>query len=184
MKLFYIRHAPTAANVVGDIVKDYNSQDIIDFDANDWRQRLGCHLPKDFKLFVSPAKRCEQTAKKLFPGKDYTVLSDLAEFDVSELAESGLKFWEIDEKTFNQKVYLSFSSVSDRWNSALIDINASSPENVVVIGHGFYGRLVRELYEKTGDHIFDILNSKNFQFKNLDMMKIEFCQVKNVWQYK
>lgn len=68
------------------------------------------------------------------------------------------------------------------YNNAGKFIDASSPENVIVIGHGFYGRLVRELYEKTGDHIFDILNSKNFQFRNLDVMKIERCQVTNVWR--
>ncbi len=182
MTLYYIRHAPTAANVAGEIVKDYDNQSIINFDVDKWKWYVGCHLPRDFKLFVSPAKRCKQTAEALFPGKEYTVLPDLAEFDISELAESGLKFWEIDEETFNQKVYLRFTDIVDRWNNALIDINASSPENVVVIGHGFYGRLVRELYEKTGDHIFDILNSKNFQFRNLDVMKIERCQVTNVWR--
>ena len=184
MRIFYIRHAPTAANVTGDIVKDYDSQDIIDFDADDWKRRIGCHLPKSFKLFVSPAKRCEQTAKKLFPEKDYTIVPDLTEFDVSELAESGLKFWEIDEETFKSKVHLCKSDVCTRWINALIDITKDCPDDVVIIGHGFYGRLVRELYEETGDHIFDILNSKNFQFKNLDMMKIETCKVKNVWRYK
>ena len=61
-------------------------------------------------------------------------------------------------------------------------MNKDSPENVVVVGHGFYARLIRELYENTDDTILDILNSKNFQFRNLDVMKIEKSQVTNVWR--
>lgn len=182
MTLFYIRHAKTAANVAGDIVKDYDSQSIIDFDVDKWKREVGCHLPKDFKLFVSPAKRCIETAEVLFPGKPYIKLETLKEFDISELADAGLKFWEIDEETFNQKVFLSKNDVAERWKNALFELTKDSPENVVVVGHGFYARLIRELYENTDDTILDILNSKNFQFRNLDVMKIEKCQVTNVWR--
>ena len=186
MKLFYIRHAPTKANVSGDIVKDYDSYDILDFDRDEWMKKVGCHLPKyNFKIFVSPAKRCRQTAEILFPGQRYEVIPDLTEFDISELDTKGLKFWEIDEKTFRENVYLSKSDARNRWTNALIDIVGKCDDgdkNAVIIGHGFYGRLVRSIYNNDEDTPFQILNSTNFEFKNLDMMEIEHCEVQRVFR--
>lgn len=187
MKIFYIRHAPTMANINGDIVDDYDGQSIIFFDIDKWYEKVGSVLPKDFKLFVSPAKRCKETAKALFPDKDYTVIQDLAEFDLSELTKSGQKFWEIDEETFNKYVYLPKRDVINRWVNALESMRPkcdSSDDTIVVIGHGFYGRLVEDIYnESKDDSVFDILNSKNFSFKNLDMMELDKGEVTNVWRY-
>jgi broad specificity phosphatase PhoE len=186
MKLFYIRHAPTEANVAGEIVRNYNEYDIKDFDREEWFKKVGNHIPKNFRLFTSPTKRCQQTAKALFPGKEYKIVEELEEFDVSALTDAGLKFWEIDEKTFKEKVYLCKYQVEERWQDALVEINSDLWDNdgnvAVVIGHGFYGRLVRSIYERDDDSIFNILNSKNFQFKNLDMMEIERCQVQKVYR--
>lgn len=185
MKLFYIRHAPTKANVSGDIVKDYDSYDILDFDRDEWMKKVGCHLPKDFKLFVSPAKRCRQTAEILFPGQRYEIIPDLTEFDVSGLDLKGLKFWEIDEKTFRENVYLSKYDARNHWANALIEIvrrRGPVDKDAVIIGHGFYGRLVHSIYNNDDDTPFQILNSTNFEFKNLDMMEIEHCEVQRVFR--
>lgn len=185
MKIFYIRHAPTMANINGDIVEDYDGQSVVFFDKDNWYEKVGSNLPKDFKLFISPAKRCKETAKVLFPEKDYTVIQDLAEFDLSELNKSDKKFWEIDEETFNKYIFLPERSIINRWLNALGSMLCkcdSNDDTVVVIGHGFYGRLVNEIYQNNDDSVFDILNSKNFQFRNLDVMKIEKCQVTNVWR--
>ena len=184
MKIFYIRHASTKANLDGEIVKDYDKYDIVDFDKEEWFKKVGKHLPKNFKLFTSPVKRCMQTAEILFPGKHYETIEELKEFDVSPLTEAGLKFWEIDEQTFEEKVFLSKTDVYHRWVNALIEIESynHNTEDVVIIGHGFYGRLIRSLYEKDEDTPFEILNSKNFQLRNLDMMEIQFSQVQNVWR--
>lgn len=187
MKIFYIRHAPTMANINGELVDDYDGQSIVGFNENRWYEKVGSNLPKDFKLFISPAKRCKETAKVLFPDKDYTVVQDLAEFDLSELNKSGKKFWEIDEEIFNKYVFLPERSIINRWISAIESMKSkcdSNDDTVVVIGHGFYGRLVNEIYENNEDSVFDILNSKNFSFGNLDMMEINKRKVVNVWRYK
>lgn len=187
MKIFYIRHAPTMANINGELVDDYDGQSIVGFNENRWYEKVGSNLPKDFKLFISPAKRCKETAKILFPDKDYTVVQDLAEFDLSELNKSGKKFWEIDEETFNKYVFLPERSIINRWISAIESMKSkcdSNDDTVVVIGHGFYGRLVNEIYENNEDSVFDILNSKNFSFGILDMMEINKRKVENVWRYK
>lgn len=174
------------ANLNGDIVEDYDGQRILPFDRERWDERVRPTLPSDFKLFVSSAKRCKETAEALFPDKEYTVIQDLAEFDLSELTKSGQKFWEIDEETFNKYVYLPKRDVINRWVNALESMRPkcdSSDDTIVVIGHGFYGRLVEDIYnENTDDTVFDILNSKNFLFKNLDMMEIDNSQVVNVWR--
>lgn len=187
MKIFYIRHAPTMANINGELVDDYDGQSIVGFNEVRWYEKVGSNLPKDFKLFISPAKRCKETAKVLFPDKDYTVVQDLAEFDLSELNKSGKKFWEIDEETFNKYVFLPERSIINRWISAIESMKSkcdSNDDTVVVIGHGFYGRLVNEIYQNNEDSVFDILNSKNFSFGNLDMMEINKRKVENVWRYK
>lgn len=187
MKIFYIRHAPTMANINGELVDDYDGQSIVGFNEVRWYEKVGSNLPKDFKLFISSAKRCKETAKVLFPDKDYTVVQDLAEFDLSELNKSGKKFWEIDEETFNKYVFLPERSIINRWISAIESMKSkcdSNDDTVVVIGHGFYGRLVNEIYENNEDSVFDILNSKNFSFGNLDMMEINKRKVENVWRYK
>lgn len=186
MKIFYIRHAPTTANINGDIVEDYDGQSIVFFNKDRWYEKVGSNLPKDFKLFVSPAKRCKETAKVLFPDKEYTVIQDLTEFDLSELTKLGQKFWEIDEDTFNKYVYLPKSDIINRWVNALESMRPkcdSSDDTIVVIGHGFYGRLVEDIYnEDRDDTVFDILNSKNFSFKNLDMMEIEKSRIQKVYR--
>lgn len=183
MRIFYIRHAPTDANVTGTIVKNYDEYDIREFDREDWFKKVGNHLPKKFRLFTSTAKRCQQTAKALFPDKEFLVLKELEEFDISELTNAGLKFWEIDEKTFNEKVFINKWAVEDRWKNALDEMfKDSTGEDIVVISHGFYGRLIRSIYERDTDSVFDILNSKNFQFKNLDMMEIEKSNVQKVYR--
>lgn len=187
MKIFYIRHAPTIANINGELVDDYDGQSIVGFNNDRWYEKVGSNLPKDFKLFISPAKRCKETAKVLFPDKDYTVVQDLAEFDLSELNKSGKKFWEIDEETFNKYIFLPERSIINRWVSAIESMKSkcdSNDDTVVVIGHGFYGRLVNEIYQNNDDSVFDILNSKNFSFGNLDMMEINKRKVVNVWRYK
>lgn len=187
MKIFYIRHAPTMANINGELVDDYDGQSIVGFNEDRWFEKVGSNLPKDFKLFISPAKRCKETAKVLFPDKDYTVVQDLAEFDLSELNKSGKKFWEIDEEAFNKYIFLPERSIINRWISAIESMKSkcdSNDDTVVVIGHGFYGRLVNEIYENNEDSVFDILNSKNFSFGNLDMMEINKRKVENVWRYK
>lgn len=187
MKIFYIRHAPTMANINGELVDDYDGQSIVGFNNDRWYEKVGSNLPKDFKLFISPAKRCKETAKVLFPDKDYTVVQDLAEFDLSELNKSGKKFWEIDEETFNKYIFLPERSIINRWLNALGSMLCkcdSNDDTVVVIGHGFYGRLVNEIYQNNDDSVFDILNSKNFSFGNLDMMEINKRKVVNVWRYK
>lgn len=187
--LFYIRHAPTQANLVGDIVKDYDSYSIVDFDIEKWKKEIGSHIPNNFKLFVSPAKRCKETAEKLFPGKEYEVLDELKEFDVSGLGS--LKFWEITEEQFNKLVNLTKYQTFCRIRTALKHISKNvdyHAEAAVIIGHGFYGRLLKDAYDgKTLDSsttVLGILNSKYFQFRNLDMMEIENANIKKVYRFK
>lgn len=189
-KMFFIRHAPTKANLAGDIVKDYDSYDIMDFDVEKWKNEIGIHIPKDFKLFVSPAKRCQQTAEKLFPGKEYKVIDDLSEFDISALGD--LKFWEISEEQFNSIVgltkYQAFCKIRSMAYQVSRDVCYCAGENAVLIGHGFYGRLMKDIYEgntlSSEPTVLELLNSKPFSFRNLDMMELEKAEVNKIYHFE
>ena len=185
MRIYYIRHAPTEANLSGEMVKDYNSYSILLFDAKKWHEKVGINLPKDFKLFVSPAKRCQETANVLFPKHEFKILNSLEEFDCSAL--NGKKFWEISEKEFNQITQFDKKEMLERCIEMLCEVadNSNIYDNIVLIGHGFYGRMLCSYWREDNDSVYDILNSKNFQLRNLDMVcSVDNKEIKNVWRWK
>lgn len=183
MKLIYIRHAQTKANLSGDMVKDYANADILPVDRKEWFEKTGfkCH---NAKIFCSPAKRCRQTVRALFGDTPYMVLPNLHEFDCGGLGDK--KFWEISEEEFNQLVPLKKEEMLERIENALIDIMANSDdaEEAIVVGHGLYGRTLFDYFNKKKDTPYELLNSKHFQFSNLDVMVIEHAKVQEVKRYK
>lgn len=184
MRFFYIRHAPTRVSATGEMVENYDSYGIMPFDREKWWKEVGCHLPKNFHLLVSPITRCIETAEILFPGKEYRTLESLREFDCSGL--NGKKFWEITEKEFKSLVDLTKQDITNRIEDFLCDCldYREKDAQIVVVGHGLYGRCIYDYYNggKTGTP-FEILNSKNFQFRNLDMMEVERRKIQNVFRY-
>lgn len=184
MNLFIIRHAPTEANLSGDLVKNYDSFDIIPFDTKKWWSKVGQFLPKDgeYEIFCSPAKRCINTAKFIFPGKKVIVTPKLSEFDCSGLV--GKKFWEISEQEFDECSGLNRNNMNIRISDAIVETmgtdireflkskNADN-RNIIWVTHGLFGRTTYSFYNHTTDTPYELINSKNIQFKNLDMMKIE-----------
>lgn len=183
MRFFYIRHAPTRVSATGEMVENYDSYGIMPFDRDKWWKEVGCHLPDNFILLVSPIMRCIETAEVLFSGKEYKTLESLREFDCSKLGNK--KFWEITEKEFNSIVNLTKREITDRIEDFLCDcLDYKGDAQIVVVGHGLYGRCIYDYYHggKTGTP-FEILNSKNFQFRNLDMMEVEKRQVQNIYRF-
>lgn len=183
MRFFYIRHAPTEANINGEMVKDYNSYSILPFDTDKWHKEIGVNLPSNFKLFVSPAKRCQETASALFPNHEYKVLNSLEEFDCSVL--NGKKFWEISEEEFNKLTKFDKEKMIDKCATMLCEIadNAYFDDDIVIIGHGFYGRFLCSYWRGDNDSIYNILNSKNFQLRNLDMVYSKQKEIKSIWRW-
>ena len=45
--------------------------------------------------------------------------------------------------------------------------------NIIWVTHGLFGRTAYSFYNHTTDTPYELINSKNIQFRNLDMMKIE-----------
>ena len=182
MRIFYIRHAPTEANLTGSLVKNYSEYDILPFDKEKWFKEIGVNLPKEFKLFTSPSKRCIQTAKALFPDKPFTILKELKEFDCSCLEKN---FWEVSEEEFTKKTHITKDIVENILTDFLIKLNSTAyiDDDVVVVGHGFYGRLLYSYWNGDEDTPLEILNSKNFKFKNLDMMYVKMAEVKEVYRF-
>ena len=115
MKFYFIRHAPTSANLSGSMVAGYENTDINLYDKpDDWEERVGKFIPEaDRKVIVSsPTKRCISTAKLLFDRLPTEVTTSLGEFDCKALGNK--KFWEITEQEFNKLVFLPASTMEKR----------------------------------------------------------------------
>lgn len=179
-KVYVIRHATTEANLSGEIVKHYDSFDIIPFNVEEWFLKVGHHLPKEVFVMCSPAKRCQQTAKAIF-GREPNVTSDfLKEF---ECYLNGKKFWEISEEEFNEITKMDKKEIDKRFENILSIL----PEDidVVLVTHGFFTRALYSYLKKDGDSPYSIMNSKNFKFSNLDMLVLdEFRNIENVYRFK
>lgn len=180
MKFYFIRHAPTSANLSGSMVAGYENTDINLYDKpDDWEERVGKFIPEaDRKVIVSsPTKRCISTAKLLFDRLPTEVTTSLGEFDCKALGNK--KFWEITEQEFNKLVFLPASTMEKRAKIVLHDMgNDISHENstdaVIAISHGM---LIRYIYHyvngNAGISAYDIINSKGFPFSNLDLLIVD-----------
>lgn len=180
MRFYFIRHAPTSANLSGSMVAGYENSDINLYDKpDDWEERVGKFIPEaDRKVIVSsPTKRCISTAKLLFDRLPTEVTTSLGEFDCKGLGNK--KFWEITEQEFNNLVFLPSSTMEKRAKIVLHDMGNSirhenSTDTVIAISHGM---LIRYIYHymngNAGISAYDIINSKGFTFSNLDLLIVD-----------
>lgn len=180
MKFYFIRHAPTSANLSGSMVAGYENTDINLYDKpDDWEERVGKFIPEaDRKVIVSsPTKRCISTAKLLFDRLPTEVTTSLGEFDCKALGNK--KFWEITEQEFNNLVFLPASTMEKRAKIVLHDMgndirHENSTNAVIAISHGM---LIRYIYHyvngNAGISAYDVINSKGFKFSNLDLLIVD-----------
>jgi len=180
MKFYFIRHAPTSANLSGSMVAGYENTDINLYDKpDDWEERVGKFIPEaDRKVIVSsPTKRCISTAKLLFDRLPTEVTTSLGEFDCKALGNK--KFWEITEQEFNSLVFLPASTMEKRAKIVLHDMgndirHENNTDAVIAISHGM---LIRYIYHyvngNAGISAYDIINSKGFPFSNLDLLIVD-----------
>lgn len=177
MKLYFIRHAPTPANFVGAMIKNYNETNIINEEPVGWKEKVGCHLPElniDTPIITSPALRCQQTAKLLFDRVPDIILKELDEFDCSGLGDR--KFWEITEEEFCNCVKLNSNDMEkqiDLFFDTCYSLNTMfhNINHIICISHGMVIRYIYHyLTGRKNATPFDIINSKNFKFANLDML--------------
>lgn len=179
MKIYFIRHAPTLANMSGSMVPNYSSTEIIKPTQEEidlWQERVGQHIDyTNAHIYVSPTTRAVQTADTFLTtsGVDSTVIGPLAEFDCSGLGD--LKFWKITKKVFEEYVP-TVTSLSMCYQAANLDIvlRSSGFDNCICVSHGMLIRYMFHFYSGRWDvHPFDIINSKDFTFSHLDMMVLD-----------
>ena len=180
MRFYFIRHAATQANKTGIMVKGYENSDIDILDKpDDWEEKVGIHIPDEARQFIisSPAKRCVSTAKLLFDRYPDEVTDVLGEFDCKNLGTN--KFWEITEAEFNKLVHLPATTMAKRAMDILTDmgnliLTEHNTDSVVAISHGM---IIRYLYHFMSGNpsisAYDIINSKGFQFSNLDLLVVD-----------
>ena len=177
MKLYFLRHAPTAPNLTGAMVQDYSQEPIAGTMPEHWQEDIGQYLPKidiNTPIVSSPAKRCQQTAELLFKMPPMMTLNELNEFDCSEL--NNLKVWEITKEEFEKIVPLKPEDMEkqidlvfkffDTLHDAFPNIN-----NIVNISHGMVTRYIYHyLTGNKGISAYDVINSNGFKFYNLDLL--------------
>lgn len=114
-------------------------------------------MPKDgeYEIFCSPAKRCINTAKFIFPDKNVIVTPKLSEFDCSGLV--GKKFWEISEQEFDECSGLNKNNMNIRISDAIVETmgtdireflksNKTNDRNIIWVTHGLFGRTAYSFY--------------------------------------
>lgn len=179
MKIYFIRHAVTAANLAGAMVKNYDDADIIiSEDLNDWYTKVGQYIPSYARTYIisSPAKRCLQTSQLLFNINPRLITDDLAEFDCKALNDK--KFWEISKNEFDSIVKLDPSTMMFKANKIFEACKNFAEyhniDNVICISHGM---LIRYLYHyfigNKSISAYDVINSNGYKFSNLDMLVID-----------
>ena len=180
MKLYFIRHAPTTANMSGTMVAGYENSDITLLDKpEDWEDRVGQYIPEQDRKYIisSPTKRCISTSKLLFDKLPDEVSTCLGEFDCKALGSR--KFWEITKQEFDKLVFLPASTMEKRVLEILSDMrnvikHEANVDAVICISHGM---LIRYLYHFMTNHkdisAYDVINSVGFKFANLDLLIID-----------
>lgn len=174
MKLYFIRHWRTEANLTGKMAKNYDEASIIAEYPTGWMERVGQFLPDIATTMIvcSPTKRCMQTCDLIF-GEQPAMLNPLfGEFDCAALGDK--KFWEMSQQEFEAIVPLTPQEMEFRGDKIMrfADLlKGLHHENVIIISHGM---VIRYLYHyftgNKGISAYDVINSKGFEFSNLDML--------------
>ena len=184
MKIYFVRHAPTSANLSGTMALGYDNADIIILDKpDDWEETVGCHIPEEARrnIISSPTRRCISTAKMLFDVCPNEISKELGEFDCTGLGN--LKFWEVSEAEFSQKVFLPSSTMEARARAILSELannikHENGVDSFVAISHGI---VIRYMYHflngNPGISAYDVINSKGFRFSNLDLLVVDTEQM-------
>ena len=177
MKLYFLRHALTAANLTGTMVQDYDREPIVGTMPEHWQEDIGQYLPKidiNTPVISSPAKRCRQTAELLFKIPPTMILNELNEFDCGEL--NNLKFWEITKEEFENAVLLKPEDMErqiDLIFKFFYSMHGAFPniDNIVCISHSMVIRYIYHyLTGNKGISAYDVINSNGFKFYNLDLL--------------
>lgn len=194
MKIYFIRHAPTEANLTGSMVPNYDKTEIIPPTMEDvdlWQERVGRHIHYNWaKVFYSPTVRAKQTADKfLCRGMNYMIssigvtsepLEELAEFDCAGLGDK--KFWQISKDEFQRLVpnlkpnTIGYPPGSMCYQASILDakLRSSGYPNCICVSHGMLIRYMFHYYTGRKDvHPYDIIISKDFKFSHLDMMVLD-----------
>ena len=199
MKLYFIRHAPTLANLSGSMVQNYDQTEILPLtqeDVDRWQELVGKHINYIWtRVYYSPTVRAWQTANAiLYRGDNYKIssigveqqpLDELKEFDCHGLGDK--KFWEISKDEFT-KLVPDVTSQSMAYQAGILDakLRNSGMSNCVCVSHGMLIRYMFHYYTgRKNVHPYDIINSKDFTFSHLDMMEYDTTALRiKVYRFK
>lgn len=180
MKLYFIRHAKTDANMAGEMVQNYDGSSIISYEKpEDWEEKIGIYIPNEARKYIvsSPAKRCIDTAKVLFGKYPNEISSSLSEFDCKNLGNN--KFWAITKDEFEALVTLKPTEMAIKAEMILHSLaneikHETKLSQAVIVSHGM---LIRYIYHYFTGHkdisAYEVINSVGFTFSNLDLLVVD-----------
>lgn len=180
MKFYFIRHAPTLANMTGSMVKNYQATDIcLTHKPDDWETYVGQYIPDNDRTYIisSPAKRCINTAKLLFNKSPDEISKCLAEFECEGLGDK--KFWEITKEEFEELVPLTSKEMEIQIDNIFNELGNTikHEENVNAVIAVTHGMLIRYIYHYVTNHkdisAYEVINSVGFKFANLDLLIVD-----------
>lgn len=87
LKLYLIRHGQTPGNKLQRYIG--TTDEPLCAEGREFLQKLSYPMPE--KLYVSPLRRCVETAEILFPGKKMNINEELAECDFGEFENKNYK---------------------------------------------------------------------------------------------
>lgn len=171
MKLYFIRHAPTKANLSGSMVNGYECEPItLTKKPKYWESKVGKYIPKEVRktIYSSPTTRCYETCRLLFRGKTFTPDLAFSEFDCKGLGDK--KFWEVTKEEFEDLVSITPYEMQARVDEILNKVK----NDCVIVSHGM---LIRYIYHYFNGNknisAYDIINSNGFRFSNLDLLVVD-----------
>lgn len=178
MKVYFVRHAPTQCNLTGTMVAGYDNVNIINIKPSDWDEKVGIYIPKEAHkcIISSPARRCVQTSDLLFKRIPDTIYKSLEEYDCKALGDK--KFWEIDQEEFDRLVKITPAMMGDKvkkmFESFKITRDEYKVDSCIAVTHGMVIRYLWSYLNGQADTpAYDIINSRNFKFSNLDLMIVD-----------
>ena len=178
MNIYFIRHAPTEANLSGSMLKNYDDTSIIKPTREDieaWGDKVGRLAPLGVgPVFTSPALRARQTVEAFFSSETkYEICDLLSEFDCHSLGDK--KFWEITKEEFEELVP-GVTSETMGYQAGKLDtfLRNTGKNYCICVSHGMLIRYMFHYYRGNRDiHPYDVINSRGFSFGHLDMMKVD-----------
>lgn len=186
-EIYLIRHGKTYGNTLGRYIGSRTDEALLDAGKEELKK---FSYPKADKLYVSPMKRCIETAEILFPEQEFLVVDGLKECDFGEFENKN--YQELSDHIAYQKWIDSNGSLpfpkgesreefKRRCCAAFISIveqEKGKSERIAMVVHGGTIMAILETYGTPKQSYFD------YQVKNGEGYRLYSETEHGLWKYE